>query len=247
MREVLNAEWLKAWSGRTWWIMGALGVFLGLLGSSGAAAVADQQIDSGATDAAAATAELIRSWFSVLLASVLFGALFVSREYNTGAISRSVLLCGSRTRLLAAKTIVGTAMGVVFALLAAVLAPISLWGFFTLFGMDVQWSGEATLTLLGVFAVVTLAVPWGVLLGWIIRNQAASVTLVLVVTLFVDETLFRVLPAVGKFTMGIAMGAVYRDAKPEMLSIPLALLVIAGWLVLAGWAARRLLVTRDVK
>ncbi|AQT73056.1 ABC transporter permease [Streptomyces sp. fd1-xmd] len=247
MREVLNAEWLKAWSGRTWWIMGALGVFLGLLGSSGAAAVADQQIDSGATDAAAATAELIRSWFSVLLASVLFGALFVSREYNTGAISRSVLLCGSRTRLLAAKTIVGTAMGLVFALLAAVLAPLALWGFFTLFGMDVQWSGEATLTLLGVLTVVTLAVPWGVLLGWIIRNQAASVTIVLVVTLFVDETLFRVLPAVGKFTMGIAMGAVYRDAKPEMLSIPLALLVIAGWLVLAGWTARRLLVTRDVK
>ncbi|MER7660631.1 MULTISPECIES: ABC transporter permease [unclassified Streptomyces] len=246
MREVLNAEWLKAWSGRTWWIMAALAVFMGLLGSSGAAAVADQQIDSGATDAAAATAELIRSWFSVLLASVLFGALFVSREYNTGAINRSVLLCGSRTRLLAAKTIVGTAMGLIFALLAAGLAPLSLWGFFTLFGMDVQWSGEATLTLLGVFTVAALAAPWGVLLGWIIRNQAASVTLVLVVTLFVDETLFRVLPAVGKFTMGIAMGAVYRDAKPEMLSIPLALLVIAGWLVLAGYSARRLLVTRDI-
>ncbi|WP_328861970.1 ABC transporter permease [Streptomyces sp. NBC_00306] len=246
MREVLNAEWLKAWSGRTWWIMAALAVFMGLLGSSGAAAVADQQMDSGATDAAAATAELIRSWFSVLLASVLFGALFVSREYNTGAINRSVLLCGSRTRLLAAKTIVGTAMGLIFALLAAGLAPLSLWGFFTLFGMDVQWSGEATLTLLGVFTVAALAAPWGVLLGWIIRNQAASVTLVLVVTLFVDETLFRVLPAVGKFTMGIAMGAVYRDAKPEMLSIPLALLVIAGWLALAGYSARRLLATRDI-
>ncbi|MFF9980360.1 ABC transporter permease [Streptomyces erythrochromogenes] len=246
MREVLNAEWLKAWSGRTWWIMAALGVFMGLLGSSGAAAVADQQIDSGATDAAAATAELIRSWFSVLLASVLFGAVFVSREYSTGAINRSVLLSGSRTRLLAAKTIVGTAVGLILALLAAALAPLSLWGFFTLFGMDVQWSGEATLTLLGVFTVVALAAPWGVLLGWIIRNQAASVTLVLVVTLFVDETLFRVLPAVGKFTMGIAMGAVYRDAKPEMLSIPLALLVIAGWLVLAGYGARRLLVSRDI-
>lgn len=161
MREVLNAEWLKAWSGRTWWIMAALAVFMGLLGSSGAAAVADQQMDSGATDAAAATAELIRSWFSVLLASVLFGALFVSREYNTGAINRSVLLCGSRTRLLAAKTIVGTAMGLIFALLAAGLAPLSLWGFFTLFGMDVQWSGEATLTLLGVFTVAALAAPWG--------------------------------------------------------------------------------------
>ncbi|MFF5502533.1 ABC transporter permease [Streptomyces roseolus] len=246
MGEVLRAEWLKAWSGRTWWIMAALGVFLGLLGASGAAAVADQRLDEGATDAAAATAELIRSWFSVLLATVLFGAVFVSREYGSGAINRSVLLSGGRTRLLVAKTLVGSAMGVVFALVTAALAPLSLWGFFEMFGIEPVWSREATLTLVGVFAVVALAAPWGVLLGWIIRNQAATVTAVLVVTLFVDETLFRLVPSVGRFTMGIAMGAVYRDGKPEMLSIPLALLVIAGWLALAGFVARRLLVSRDI-
>ncbi|MTE21829.1 ABC transporter permease [Streptomyces sp. TRM43335] len=246
MRDLLGAEWLKAWSGRTWWIMAAVAVFMGLLGSSGATATADHQLAEGMTDNAAATAEVIRSWFSVLLASLLFGGVFVSREYGTGAVNRSVLLSGGRTRLLLAKTIVGTAMGVLFALLAVLLAPLSLWAFFGMFGLEAEWTREATLTLVGVFAVIVLAAPWGVLLGWVIRHQAATVATLLVVTLFVDETLFALLPEVGRFTMQISMGSVYRDGKEEALSIPWALLVITGWLALAGYAARRRLVTRDV-
>jgi hypothetical protein len=101
------------------------------------------------------------------------------------------------------------------------------------------------MTLLGVFLVSALGAPWGVLLGWIIRSQVAAVATLLGLTLIVDEALLRVLPAVGKFTMTIAMSSVYRDGKPELLSIPVALAVITGWLAVAGFAARKLFLTRD--
>ncbi|QKW08019.1 ABC transporter permease [Streptomyces sp. NA04227] len=246
MRDVLRAEWLKAWSGRTWWIMLLVGLFLGLLGASGAAAAADVQIDDGTTDAVAGSAEVVRAWFSTLLASMLFGAVFVTREYGAGAISRSVLLSGSRSRLLAAKTLVGTGMGALLAAVATLCAPLSLWLFFPMFGIDAHWSRDASLTLLGVFAVITLAAPWGVLLGWILRNQAATIATLLVVTLFVDEGLHALLPEAGRFTMQVAMGTVYRDDKNMALDLPYALLVIAAWLALAGFTARRLFTRRDV-
>lgn len=246
MPKVLRAEWLKAWSGRTWWIMAAVALFIGLLGSSGASSTMSEQIDDGMTDTAAATAEVIRSWFAILLLSMLFGAIFVTREYSSGAISRSVLLSGGRVRLLAAKAIVGTGVGVLFALFTAVLAPLSVWGFFAMFGVEPQWTGEATRTLIGVSSVIALAAPWGVLLGWVIRHQAAAVATLLVVTLFVDETLFAFAPEVGKFTMQLSMGSVYLDGKEEALSVPWALLVIAGWLALAGYAAYWRLAARDV-
>ncbi|MBW1596576.1 ABC transporter permease [Streptomyces sp. JJ38] len=246
MRDLLKAEWLKAWSGRTWWIMAVVALFMGLLGSSGAAAVGDQQLDEGVTDAAAVTAEMVRAWFSALLGSLLFGAVFVSREYGSGAVNRSALLCGGRTRLFTAKAAVGTAMGALFALVAAALAPASAYAFAGLFGFDVVWSGEASRTLLGVATVVVLAAPWGVMLGWLIRNQAATVAIALVLTLFVDETLFLLLPEVGRFTMQVAMGSVYLDGKEDALPVPFALAVIGGWLALAGFLARRRLVSRDI-
>jgi len=43
-----------------------------------------------------------------------------------------------------------------------------------------------------------------------------------------------------------AMGAVYRDAKPEMLSPATALLVILGWIAIVGFFAQRRLRRADV-
>jgi ABC-2 type transport system permease protein len=246
MRNLLAAEWSKMWTGRAWWSMALIGVVLGALAGSGFVATADENIVKGATDIQAVTDQVVRSWFMLLLFSALLGAVYVSREYQAGTIGRSVLLSGGRSRLLAAKLAVGTAMGVLFGLLAAGCAAVSPWLFLAQTTHHPAWTHETTLTLIGVFVVTVLGAPWGVLLGWIIRNQTAAVATLLGLTLFVDEALLRVLPAVGKFTLTIAMSSVYRDGKPELLSEPLAFVVVAAWLAAAGYAARKLFLGRDV-
>ncbi len=246
MRDLLAAEWAKIWSGRAAWSMALIGLVLCVLAGSGYVAVADADIAKGTTTIQDVTGQLVRSWFMMLLISALLGAVYVSREYQAGTIGRSVLLSGSRARLFGAKLVVGTAMGAVFGLLAAVCAAVSPWIFLRGTEHDPAWTRETTLTLVGVFTVTVLGAPWGVLLGWILRNQAAAVAVVLGLTLFVDEALLRLAPVVGKFTMTIAMSSVYRDGKPELLSEPWAFVVIAGWLAAAGYAAHRFLHRRDV-
>ncbi|MGW0184971.1 ABC transporter permease [Streptomyces sp. NPDC003362] len=246
MRNVIAAEWRKAWTGSAWWLLPLCGVFLSVLASSGYAAQAEEQLAARQTDLVTVTDEMVRSWFMLLLFSALFGAVLVTREFGSGAIHRSVLLGGTRDRLFAAKLIVGTAMGVLYAALAAGLAAAGPYVFLPGIGESPEWSGDTTLTLLGVFTVTVLGAPWGVLLGWVLRHQVAAVGTLLVLTLLVDESLLRLVPDAGRFTMTIAMSSVYRDGKPELLSVPVALLVIGGWLALAGFVGRRLFTRRDL-
>lgn len=247
MRNLVAAEWSKAFTGRAWWSMALIGVFLGFLASTGFVAGAEEDVAKGGTTIEAVTDQVVRSWFMLLLFSALYGAVFVTKEYNSGAIGRSVLLSGGRGRLLGAKLLVGTGVGVLFAVLATGLAAASPAVFLSSStDLEPAWTGETTLTLVGVFVVTVLGAPWGVLLGWIIRNQTAAVATLLGLTLLVDESLLRLLPSVGRFTMTIAMSSVYRDGKPELLSVPVALIVIGAWLAVAGYVARRLFLSRDV-
>ncbi|WP_420122687.1 ABC transporter permease [Nakamurella sp.] len=245
MRDLVRSEARKAVAGRTWLIMLGVGVLLGLMTTAGYTTTVEQEVAAGLAPAAA-TASMVRFWFGMMLASMLFGAVFVTREYGTGAIARSVLVSGGRGRLFTAKVLVGSIAGVGYGVLAAGLAVGSAWLFLPLAGQQLTWSTEATLTLVGVTAVVALAGPWGVVFGWLLRNQVLAVATLLVLTLLVDEALLRLVPAVGRFTMQIAMGAVYRDAKPEMLSPTMGLLVILGWIALVGAVALRRLRRSDV-
>ncbi|MFK4070828.1 ABC transporter permease [Streptomyces sp. NPDC029674] len=246
MRNLLAAEWAKIWSGRAAWSMALIGLVLGVLAAGGYATGADAGIANGTTTIQDVTDQLVRCWLAMLVLSALLGTVYVSREYQAGTIGRSVLLSGGRTRLFGAKLAVGTAMGVAFGLLAAGCAALSPWIFLRGTRHDPVWTRETTLTLVGIFVVTVLAAPWGALIGWILRKQAAAVAVVLGLSLFVDEALLAAAPAVGKFTMTIAMSSVYRDGKPELLGAPWAFLVIAGWLTAAGCAAHWLLHRRDV-
>ncbi|MEU1186924.1 ABC transporter permease [Streptomyces sp. NPDC005859] len=246
MRNLLAGEWAKAWTGRGWLILAGCGVLMSLLGALGYASQGATAIDEGTMGRAAVTDDIVRSWFMMSLFTSLFGAISVSREYTSGAIGRSVLMSGGRTRLLAAKVLVATAVGALAALLTAALSLASAWAALAADGTEPAWHGETWLILLGVFAVNTLAAPWGALIGWIVRHQVGAVVTVVALTLVVDPAVQALVPDAGKYLMTIAQSSVYRDMKPELLSTPLALLVIAGWLAAAGLLARKLLTARDV-
>ncbi|GHC51257.1 ABC transporter permease [Streptomyces cinnamoneus] len=246
MRDLLPAEWMKAWAGRTWLICAASGSFMSLLASLGYASDTDKKITEQHMDLATITNDSVRAWMMTFLFASLFGAIFVVREYTAGTIGRSVLLSGTRTRLFAAKALVGTAMGALSGLLAVALAFAATYGALASNGHNPEITRETWLIAAGIFVCNVLAGPWGVLFGWIIRHQVGAVTTLLALTLIVDPALQRLVPDVGKFLMTIAMSSVYRDGKPELLSEPIAFLVIAGWLAAAWFGARKLFLTRDI-
>ncbi|MCX5376681.1 ABC transporter permease [Streptomyces sp. NBC_00091] len=246
MRNVLAGEWMKAWTGRTWLILASTGIFMSLLTCFGYASQGDETIALGQTTAAAVTDDMAQAWMMTFLMSAVFGGILVTREYNSGSIARSVLLSGGRLRLLSAKALVATAAGLINGLLAAVLAVLCAFALPARFGFTADWTGHTTRIVLGVVTVNVLAAPWGALLGWIIRSQLATVVTVIALTLLVEPGLQELAPQVARYLPTIAMSSVYLDGKPELLSVPLALLVLAGWLAAAGTAARQLLLSRDV-
>ncbi len=244
MRNLVVAEWLKARSGRPLVLLLALGTLMVVITCAGYAGMAEAEIEAGATpgDVTAAT---VRFGFMMLLFSGILGVLAVTREYASGAIGRSVLLSG-RSSVFTAKAVVVTLAGVGFGVLAVAVGLASAWVLLPANGVDPAWTREGLLTSAGVLAVVTAAAPWGLAIGWLLRSQVGAVVTFLVLTLAVDEAVFRLVPSVGRFTMQIAMGAVYRDGKPEMLPVGVAAVVVVAWIVVVGAAARVCLDRHDV-
>ncbi len=242
---LLAAELKKAFSGRAWIVIGMIGPFMAILSVAGSASDATESIAAG-MPMSEVTATSIRFWFMAQLSSLIFGATLVTREWANGSIARSVLLSGGRSRLFAAKTAVATIVAGLYGVVVVVLMIVSAWVLVPLSGQPAVWTDEATRTVIGVFVVIVASGPWGAMFGWVIRSQGAAIAALLVVTLVVDEGLLRLIPAIGKFTMQIAMGAVYLDGKPEMLPVPAAAVVMVAWLVLAGVVAHSQFVRRDV-
>ncbi|MEY9997765.1 ABC-2 type transport system permease protein [Streptomyces sp. V4I8] len=246
MREWLLGEWTKAWSGRTWAVLVSIAVFMSLLSGLSYAAQGDKMVSAGKTDVAAVTNDVVRASMTTFLFASLFGALLVTREYSSGSISRSVLLIGGRDRLFLAKLVVAAAVGALFGLFAVLLATVSSWVMLAGYGYSSEWTSETWLIALGVFACNVLAAPWGVFVGWIVRHQIGAVGALMALTLLVDPALKRLVPDEAKYLLTVAMSSVYRDGAADLLSPQTALLVIAGWLAAAGYAAHKLLHSRDI-
>ncbi|WP_116246382.1 ABC transporter permease [Nocardiopsis sp. FIRDI 009] len=246
MPNVIAAEARKLAGTRTWLYVALGGVALGLSASYGFAAEVEDASALTPEATATVTESVIRAWMMMHLFASILGAVMVTREYNSGTVSRSVLLSGGRDRLFAAKTVVGTGAGVLLGAATAGVALASPYVFMPMNGMDPEMTTTAYQTALGVFAVTALAAPFGVFLGWLIRNQVATVLVLALVTVGLEPYLLRAVPEVAKYLMSIAMSSVYLDGKPELLSVPAALAVIGGWLAVTGLAGNRLLTSRDV-
>ncbi|MFD6417506.1 ABC transporter permease [Streptomyces sp. NPDC060194] len=245
MRDLLRGELRKAATGRTWWILLLAGTFLCLLSTFGFASQAHEA--AGAEGPAASAADdIARSWMMMFLFSSLFGAVLVTREYGAGTISRSVLLAGSRTRLLAAKTAVATVAGTFFGLAAAAMGGAAVALAPRVYGDAPGFTGETALILAGVFVCCLTAAAWGALVGFAVRNQAATVAVLITLTLVVDPGVQALVPEAAQYLLTIAMSSLYRDVKPDLLSLPWAYAAVAAWLTAAWFAARRLLTARDL-
>ncbi|GEM_PF-1711183 len=243
--QLFLGEVRKAFTGSIWYRMLLIGISIASLSVFGYAVSIPDKIAAG-IPIENATAAAIRFWFMTLLGSGLFGVVFVAREFSSHSIARSVLLSHSRWRLFWAKTLVCALMGVLYAMVSAVLVLVSLPIISLVSEENATWSGEAGRTLFGIVVVVIISAPWGAVIGWMLRSNVSAVGVFLALTLVVDEGIFRLAPSVGRFTMQISMGAVYRDGKENALSPEWGAFVMGVWLVLGLTAAMITFRRRDV-
>jgi hypothetical protein len=246
MPDLLTAEWRKIWTGRSWMYLATAGVLLGVIGDAGYLKQALDKPVAARPSGAELTSTLVQGWFVVELIAALVAMLSVTREFGSGAISRSALLSGGRDRLLTAKLLAAAGSGAVFALAAGTAGAVSPWVFLPGHGYHPQWTATTTWTLLGVILVVVSGALWGSLLGMVIRHQAGAIVTLLLSTWLVSGGLQRLVPSVGRFTIDEAMSSIYRGGTAGTLPIPWALVVLAAWIVAIGFAARTLLLRRDL-
>lgn len=185
-----RAEWLKLFSTRSWWILGLVMV----LYVAFTAALVGLLVGVLAQDLFAIQTDLHLAGMIYGLGPsigyifpVLVGALCITAEYRHRTIAPSFLWSGSRSAVLGGKLTVQFILGVAFgiaSLLAAVIASV----FFLLAnGISTDLTDPNTWLMflrssiaMGLWAVI------GVGVGALLRNQAATIVIVLVFTQFVE-------------------------------------------------------------
>lgn len=245
MRELLRAESLKARTGSLLPLLLAGGLLLGTVSALGFARIGDQLVAAGQSSPATVTDDVVRAYMVTFLFAALAGAALVTRDTATGALARAVLE-HDRRRVFRAKVLVAGTVGLGFGVVTAVVATIAPWALLAGTPVPVTWTPDTTAIVVGVLACNVAAALWGSALGWLIRNQIAAVGTVLTITLLIDPGLQRLLPTGSGYLFTIALSSIYRDTRPDLLAVPLALLVVLAWLGVLSWLSRRLFLKQDL-
>jgi ABC-2 type transport system permease protein len=181
---VMHGEWVKLRTVRSPGVMVGLSLVLTWL-IAGLSAGAHEDFDDPLLSLAGS---------AVLMAVLMLvlGVQLVAQEYRFGTIRTTFTAVPNRARVLAAKVLVGAAVGGATALASFVGALIAVQIVLTNRGYDLPMDGRVLDTAVGFVVVGALAVMFGIGVGAITRNPAFGIAVVLVV-LFVLEPLIPVL------------------------------------------------------
>ncbi|QGQ20127.1 ABC transporter permease subunit [Cellulomonas sp. JZ18] len=260
---VVHAEWVKLWTLRsTYWTLGVALVVLVGFALIGAISVREfpEQLGDAADGSAALVSILLQPGLIIgPLAFVVLAALTVTGEYATGAIRSSLAAVPARLPILAAKALVvavvvflATAIGTGLALLvgAAVVPELAPdWG-----------APEVVRVVLGGPLYVTALALFALAAGALLRNTAATVSLVIGLVLVVEnalnaipwEPLEYVRPLLPS-TAGISVASTEAQIEAAGQMFPRAFEIspwggygiLLGWVVVLFVAAAVRLRTRD--
>ncbi|HEY1762993.1 MAG TPA: hypothetical protein VGG17_10400 [Acidimicrobiales bacterium] len=243
MRAQIRAELLKIRSTRT-----TLGLLLGMVGLILLVALLTGLLSKTPSLLGADNQRNMLSLGSTAgIFSALSGVLLITSEYRYGTIRPTYLFTPKRQNVLASKLAAGAIAGLIFGVIGEGLGfgigeiilvargiPLSLGG------------ASLTLLLLGTLATTTL---WGVIgvgLGAIVRNQVGSIIALLAWGLVVDNLLFGLVPAVGRFMPTYAEDAFLGLTTNHLLSPTAGAITLVGWAVLLALVALPLVSRRDV-
>lgn len=183
---------------------------------------------------------------------MLLGIIGMAGEWRHRTITGTFLAAPHRVRLLAAKGLSYALAGIVLSLIVTVT--IMIVGTVILASRGIDTLSLATLVdvLWRNLLVAALVGALGVGVGALIRNQIVAIIGVLIVGFVVDPALFALAPDVAAYSpTGGAPGGIidiepFGESDVGLLSPPLAVLVMLGWIGAFFAAAGARLKTRDL-
>lgn len=166
---------------------------------------------------------------------LILGIMVLTQEFRFGTATPSFLVTPKRWKVLVAKLIGVAIAGLVFAVIATVVALVAAAALISLRGDALVFDGRVVQVLLGVGLVMLLYGPIGVGVGALVRNQIAAIVGVLAFTFIVEQLVIALLPEVGKWLPGGAANAVLQLGEVATTNGSL-LPVWGGALLLIGYA-----------
>jgi ABC-2 type transport system permease protein len=179
--------------------------------------------------------------------AALAGIMLLTGEYRYGTIQPTYLFTPRRRRVLAAKLAAGALAGLVFGIVGAALG-FGI-GYACLAGRGIDYAlsgGQTALLLLGTVALTALWGPIGVGVGALLRNQVGAIIALLAWGFVVENLVFGLVPAVGRFGPVHAGDGLMGLAEDHFLQATAGGLVLVAWAVAVSAAGAALAVRRDV-
>ena len=248
---ILNSEWIKFRTLRSSWLT-LLGAVVAMVGTGlivgYVTSTSDWATLDGENTFASAT---VRGYLLTQLIVGVLGVLFVTGEYGTGMIRSTFAAVPRRLHVLAAKTVVFSAVALVSMTLASFAAFFGGQIFLSADGHGSSLSDPGALrAVAGVGVYLMLVGALGGALGWIVRSTAGAIT-ALVALLLILPVLVGFLPAsvgtdIAKFLPSDAAEAFVSSGPVANALAPwTGLGVLVLWVALALAAAAVLLRRRD--
>lgn len=189
---------------------------------------------------------LFASPLSGIVFVLLLGVMLLSGEFRHGTITQTLLATPVRWKVLVAKIAAAAILGLLFAVIAELLALALGLPLLALEGVDFTFNDEGVRLVAGTIGAMTIAGPLGVALGAVIRNQVAAIVVVFAWLLVLEPLLGAGLRDNGRYLPGAAIAAIVGADDEDLLSSGGGVAVLLAYVVVLAAVGGRFVFTRDV-
>lgn len=248
MIPLLRAELLKLRTTRTFVVLTGIAVGTSILIACLVAILTDPTRDSVLVDVFASDTS---SFFILIL-----GVVGISGEWRHRTITSSLLAAPDRTRFLVAKVCAYAAAGLVTSVVVAVAVSGVGAAILGVRDLPLPSIGELTAQNARNAVLAALLGAFGVAVGALIRNQLAAIVALFTLSFVIEPVVLALKPEIGRFgptgVLSIAAAGLPREAggipgDVDLVSSPVAMVLLLMWVVVAFAASAVLLQVRDLE
>ena len=246
MRNLIAAELLKLRTTRSFWAYVASIVAFVPVSIALSITVGSDQNPLTSSDG-------IRGVFSAassgLLMAVLIGITMSAGEFRNNTATPTFLITPDRRRVMAAKVLAGSIVGVLLTAISAVLTVAVATPWLHARNVDVNLLSAVVITpIAGALLSLALGVIFGIGIGGLIPNQTIAITVLVVWSSIIEALLTGFVPAVGRWLptgAASALGGTW-TIEGGLLTFWPAALVLALYSAAAAAAGTHLITRKDM-